>query len=220
MQWVKVEPETDARGRTVYTVTPPEKLPSRGYRALKRGFDFLLALFASIVLSPVMLVIALLVWCTSKGPAVYRQERLGINGKPFTIYKFRSMYVDAEQGGPQWAEKNDDRCTPVGRFLRKCRLDELPQLWNILFGQMSFVGPRPERACFYREFEEYIHGFSYRLQAKPGLTGLAQIEGGYDFLPEEKIAYDMQYISEATAWMDLKLIFRTVRLVFTHEGAR
>ena len=105
-------------------------------------------------------------------------------------------------------------------MLRKTRLDELPQLWNILIGDMSFVGPRPERAYFYREFEKYIHGFRYRLLVVPGLTGLAQVNGGYDLKPEEKILYDMRYIESRSIGVDLLCVFKTIRLVFTHEGAR
>ena len=145
---------------------------------------------------------------------------MGKDGKPFTIYKFRTMYLDAEADGPQWAKRNDCRCTPLGRFLRHTRMDELPQLWNILKGDMSIVGPRPERACFYSEFETYIHGFHYRLLVKPGLTGLAQVNGGYDLKPEEKIMFDMEYIQKQSIELDLKCILQTIHLVFTHEGAR
>ena len=167
-----------------------------------------------------MALIALLIKLDSKGPVIFRQERLGKDGKPFTMLKFRSMYDDAEQNGPQWAEKEDDRCTKIGCFLRKTRLDELPQFWNILKGDMSLVGPRPERAYFYDEFETYIHGFRNRLAVRPGLTGWAQVNGGYDLSPEEKIVYDMEYIKGRSIRMDLACIFKTVRLVFTHEGAR
>ena len=151
---------------------------------------------------------------------IFRQERLGKDGKPFVMYKFRSMHVDAEVNGPQWAEKKDDRCTRIGSILRKTRLDELPQFFNILKGEMSLVGPRPERPYFYDQFETYIHGFRNRLVVRPGLTGWAQVSGGYDLLPEEKIVYDMEYISKMSVGMDLRCIFKTVRLIFTHEGAR
>ena len=136
------------------------------------------------------------------------------------MVKFRSMRVDAEANGPQWAESEDDRCTRVGQFLRKTHLDELPQLWNIFMGHMSIVGPRPERAYFYDEFETYIHGFRNRLAVRPGLTGLAQVNGGYDLKPEEKIAYDMDYIRRQSLWVDIVCILKTVRLVFTRKGAR
>jgi lipopolysaccharide/colanic/teichoic acid biosynthesis glycosyltransferase len=130
------------------------------------------------------------------------------------------MYIDAESKGPQWADKDDWRCTRVGRILRKVRLDELPQLWNILRGDMSFVGPRPEREYFYDLFETYIPGFRNRMAVKPGLTGWAQVNGGYDLGPEEKIVYDMEYIANQSLLFDMKCIFKTVKLVFSHEGAR
>lgn len=190
------------------------------YLFLKRLFDIIASLLGSILLLIPMLIIALCVCLDSSGPALFRQERLGKNGVPFTIYKFRSMYINAEINGPQWAEQNDRRCTRVGRFLRSTHLDELPQLWNILRGDMSFVGPRPERACFYEEFETYIHGFHNRLLVQPGLTGLAQVNGGYELKPEEKIVYDMEYIQTRSVWIDIKCILKTAGLVFTHKGAR
>lgn len=190
------------------------------YEVGKRIFDFAAALVLGIVMILPMLLIAGYIKLDSKGPVIYRQERIGLNGKPFTIYKFRTMYENAEENGPQWAEKIDYRCTRAGHCLRKTRLDELPQLWNIIAGDMSFVGPRPERAYFYEQFETYIYGFKNRLDVKPGLTGWAQVNGGYDLEPEEKIVYDMEYIEKRSFMMDLKCIFMTVKLVFTHEGAR
>ena len=187
---------------------------------IKLPQDIILALLGLIILSPVMLIVALLVCIKLGTPVIFKQERLGKNGKPFIIYKFRTMYMDAEKYGPQWAERIDWRCTRVGRLLRKTRLDELPQIWNILRGEMSIVGPRPERAYFYDQFETYIHGFSNRLVVKPGLTGWAQINGGYDLKPEEKIVFDMEYIDKQSFMLDMKCILRTVKLIFTHEGAR
>ena len=200
----------------------PKEIPNGGnvYKAIKRVLDFICSLLACIILFIPMLVIAIIIKCDSKGSVIYKQERLGKNGKKFNIYKFRTMRMDAEENGPQWALKNDDRCTKVGQKLRNCRLDELPQLLNILKGNMSFVGPRPERECFYEEFETYIHGFKNRLAVTPGLTGMAQVNGGYDLGPEEKIVYDMEYIKKQSLWLDIKLVFKTVKLVFTHEGAR
>lgn len=203
-----------------YEIKPVELRPRPVYLAVKRGFDFSVALIAGIVLLLPMLIIALIIKLDSPGPALFKQERVGKNGKTFTMLKFRSMCDNAEENGPQWADKDDSRCTKIGRILRKTRLDELPQLWNIFVGHMSLVGPRPERACFYDEFETYIHGFRNRLAVRPGLTGWAQINGGYDLLPEEKIVFDMEYIEKRSVSMDLNCIFRTVRLVFTHEGAR
>ncbi len=200
----------------------PKETPNGGklYKVVKRILDFICSLLACIVLVLPMIVIAIIIKCDSKGPVIYKQERLGINGKKFNIYKFRTMRNDAEADGPQWAQRNDERCTRIGRKLRNCRLDELPQFINILKGNMSFVGPRPERECFYEEFETYIHGFKNRLAVTPGLTGMAQVNGGYDLEPEEKIVYDMEYIKTQSLWVDIKLVFKTVKLVFTHEGAR
>jgi lipopolysaccharide/colanic/teichoic acid biosynthesis glycosyltransferase len=193
---------------------------SKAYLRLKRLCDVLIAFFALAILWVPMLVIALVIRLDSPGPALFMQERLGKGGKPFTMIKFRSMRMDAEANGPQWAEKNDCRCTKVGRFLRKSRLDELPQLVNILMGEMSFVGPRPERACFYDEFEKYIPHFRQRLLVQPGLTGHAQVNGGYELKPEEKIVYDLEYIARRSVKMDLQCIWKTVLVVFSHDGAR
>ncbi len=206
--------------RKCYHIELPAMPEKRAYLFIKRSFDIIVALVVGILLLVPMLIIAALIRLDSAGPAIFRQERLGKGGKPFYILKFRSMKMDAEEDGPQWADKNDGRCTRIGRGIRKVRLDELPQLWNILVGDMSFVGPRPERACFYEEFETYIEGFHYRLAVLPGLTGLAQVNGGYDLKPEEKIVYDMEYIEKMSVKMDLMCIFMTAKLIFTHEGAR
>ena len=212
--------EDESRLHGIYDVTEPVVRGNAVFFAVKRTMDVILAFVSGLILALPMVIIAILIKLDSPGPAIFRQERLCKGGKPFTIYKFRTMYLDAEADGPQWAKRHDCRCTPLGRFLRHTRLDELPQLWNILKGDMSIVGPRPERACFYDEFETYIHGFSYRLLVKPGLTGLAQVNGGYDLKPEEKIVYDIQYIENQSIMMDLKCILKTVLLIFTHEGAR
>lgn len=206
--------------QSTYTVEITNVGGGKCYLFLKRCFDILVSLVAGVLLFVPMLVIAAVIRLDSPGPALFRQERLGKDGVPFIMYKFRSMYVDAEENGPQWADKDDRRCTRVGRFLRNTRLDELPQLLNIFLGEMSFVGPRPERACFYDEFETYIHGFHDRLKVKPGLTGYAQVNGGYDLKPEEKIVYDAEYIQNRSLRMDLECIIKTVKLVITHEGAR
>ncbi len=191
------------------------------YSIIKRIFDFILSLVAIIILIIPMVFIGLLVKLTSKGPILYKQERLGKNGKPFKLVKFRSMKVDAEANGAQWSKGDaDPRITKFGRFLRKTRIDELPQLFTILNGKMSIVGPRPERAVFYDEFEKYIHGFNQRMKVKPGLTGLAQVNGGYDLKPEEKIIYDIKYIKNRSLWLDFKIIIKTVLVIFTHKGAK
>lgn len=198
----------------------PQVQTRRGYLVYKRCFDFTFALLALIVLAIPMGIIAAIIALDSPGGPIYRQERLGKDGKPFLICKFRSMRMDAEKDGPKWAERSDDRCTRFGALLRKTRLDELPQLWNILRGDMSFVGPRPERAYFYRKFEQYIPGFSNRLMVTPGLTGHAQVNGGYSLKPEEKIVYDMEYIEKRSVRMDLKCIIKTICVVLCGDGAR
>ena len=191
------------------------------YSFFKRFFDIVLSLFALIVLLIPMLIIAVIVKLTSPGSVLYKQERLGKDGVSFEIIKFRSMYADAESNGAQWSDgENDERITPFGKFLRRTRMDELPQFAQILTGKMSLVGPRPERECFHEKFETYIHGFSERLKVKPGLTGLAQVSGGYDLRPEEKVVYDIEYIKKRSLWLDLKCILLTVRIIFSHNGAR
>lgn len=202
----------------VISEVTPRKKPL--YLLVKRCFDVSVALAAGIILLFPMLVIAALVRLDSDGPALFKQERLGKDGRPFTIYKFRTMTVDAEANGPQWASKGDQRCTKLGARLRTYRIDELPQLWNIFVGDMSIVGPRPERRIFYDEFEKQIPGFKKRLVVTPGLTGYAQVNGGYDLLPEEKIIYDMYYIENQSFAMDLKCILMTIRVVLSGEGSR
>lgn len=204
----------------VYIVPAASHDTKIGYLVVKRCFDVIVSFFCGMILLIPMLLIALIIRLDSPGPALFRQERLGREGKAFVMLKFRSMRLDAEINGPKWAESEDERCTNVGRVLRKFRLDEIPQLWNIFCGQMSFVGPRPERAYFYNEFEKYIHGFKNRLAVKPGLTGWAQVNGGYDLKPEKKVLYDMKYIENQSIVLDLVCILKTVKLFFTHEGAR
>lgn len=193
---------------------------SKGYLFVKRLADIVLAAAGLMVLLVPMIIVGILIKLDSKGSVIYSQERLGKNGKPFTMYKFRSMIVDAEANGPKWADANDERCTKLGRVLRKSRLDELPQLYNILVGDMSIVGPRPERECFYIEFEKRIPGFKNRMAVTPGLTGHAQVNGGYSLLPEEKLIYDMEYIAKRSVRMDLQCIMKTVSVVVFHTGAR
>ena len=190
------------------------------YDFLKRFIDLVSSFLGIIVLSLPMLVIAVIVKCTSKGPAIYKQKRLTKNGKEFNLYKFRSMYIDAEKNGAQWATKNDSRVTKFGKFMRKVRIDELPQLFNIFVGHMSIVGPRPERPEFYEEFETYIHGFNQRLKVKCGLTGHAQVNGGYDLLPQEKILLDIEYIKKRSFFFDIKIMFQTIGVIFGRKGSR
>ena len=212
--------ETPVSADRVYEI-PAVKPPFKpAYQTAKRLFDLAVSALALLLLGIPMLLLALLIRLDSPGPALFRQERLGLNGRPFLIYKFRTMRLDAERDGPRWAEEHDPRCTKLGALLRRSRLDELPQLFNVLRGDMSLVGPRPERQYFYDLFETYIHGFHYRLEVLPGITGWAQVNGGYSLLPEEKILYDMDYICHRSLWMDLKCLCRTVAVLFSHEGAR
>lgn len=215
-----VLPDQEQLNRASFHVEAVTPSATPGFALVKRLSDIVVSLLVAILALLPMAIIALCIKIDSKGPVIFKQERLGKDGKSFTMYKFRSMRVDAEADGPKWADKEDDRCTKVGSFLRKTRLDELPQFFNILKGEMSLVGPRPERPFFYDEFETYIHGFHNRLVVRPGLTGWAQVSGGYDLKPEEKIVYDMEYIANMSVRMDLRCMVRTLRLIFTHEGAR
>ena len=226
--------ETEAATPAVSTVILPFEIekeyvmetvgelpPKRFYRLVKRLFDFFVCGTALLILSPIILLVAIIIKCSSKGPVFYIQERLGYKGKTIRVPKFRSMRTDAEKNGAQWSNgDDDDRIYPFGKFMRKTRLDEIPQLWCCVIGTMSLIGPRPERECFAVEFEKYIHGFSQRLLVKPGITGWAQVNGGYDLKPEEKIVYDIEYIKKRSIWMDIKILFKTVGIVFSHEGAK
>ena len=206
--------------REIYQVEQSAVEEKPVYQAVKRLFDVVVSALALLILGIPMLLLMPVIRADSPGPAIFRQERLGKDGKPFVIYKYRTMQMDAERDGPQWARAHDVRCTKLGRLLRRGHIDELPQLVNVLRGEMSLVGPRPERACFYQEFERYIRGFSQRLQVTPGITGWAQINGGYELLPEEKILFDMEYIRHRSVMFDIRCLLGTVRVVFRHDGAR
>lgn len=204
----------------IVQIAKPVLQQKKLYLITKRAFDIVCSFFGLLILAIPMMIIALIIKLDSPGSPIFKQERLGTNGKPFIIYKFRSMCLNAEENGPQWANEQDPRCTHFGQILRRTRLDELPQLYNILRGDMSFVGPRPERAYFYEKFEVYIPGFSNRLLVTPGLTGYAQVNGGYSLRPEEKIMYDMEYIEHMSIQMDLTCIAKTIRVVLCGDGAR
>jgi len=205
-----------------YFVEDLGELPSKPiYAFFKRATDIVVSFLALIVLLIPMFIIGIIVKCTSKGTVFYVQERLGLNKKKIKVIKFRTMCMDAEKNGAQWSMGDEDpRITPFGCRLRRTRVDELPQLWCILKGDLSFVGPRPEREVFYNEFESYVHGFEQRMKVKPGLTGLAQVSGGYDLRPEEKIVYDIEYIKKRSMWLDIKIIFKTFSVILFHKGAR
>ncbi|MFO0907027.1 MAG: sugar transferase [Isosphaeraceae bacterium] len=193
----------------------PATQPARdaGYPILKRVFDLAMGLIMGVVALPVMLILALLVRLTSRGPVIYAQTRTGLNRRPFQIYKIRTMYHDCERlTGPKWSTDNDPRVTPIGRFLRRSHLDELPQVWNILKGDMSLVGPRPERPAFVAELEKALPRYAERLDVLPGLTGLAQVNLPPDIDHDSvrrKLAFDLFYVSHASLWLDLRIVFGT-----------
>ena len=190
------------------------------YRIIKRIFDFCVSLVGIIVLSPIMAITAIAIRLYDGGPALYKQIRLTTDGKEFKIWKFRSMRVDAEKDGVARLSSGDkdDRITPIGKFVRKCRLDELPQLFNILKGDMSIVGPRPERPEIAKQYYETIPDFKLRLQVKAGLTGYAQVYGKYNTDPYEKLEFDLLYINNMGILTDLKLMFATVGILFLPES--
>ncbi len=198
--------------------------PSVWRTFLKDVFDYALSFLLLVVLSPLFLGIALVVKLTSPGPVFYKQARVGKGGKFFTIYKFRSMKVDAENiSGPTWAKENDPRLTPIGGFLRKSHLDELPQLINVLKGDMSIIGPRPERPYFVGQLKNEIPGYLNRLDVKPGITGLAQVRNRYDETirdVKKKIRYDLLYIRKMCLLLDLKVAVWTLAVMITGKGAR
>ena len=223
----------------------------------KRAADLVIATSLLLVTAPILLLTAIMVKMTSRGPIIYAQTRVGLNlrekskedrrkfdalpsglddrrnsandrreasnyGRLFTMYKFRTMKIDAEAGGAQFAQKADPRVTVIGRFLRRTRIDELPQLWNVIRGDMSMVGPRPERPQFMETLSEEIPNYVDRLGLKPGLTGMAQVVNGYDNEIEgfrRKVSYDLMYLQNCCILNDLKILLRTVRVVLTGEGA-
>ena len=190
------------------------------YNVYSRILDIGLSLIGLIIGIPLVIIFGILIKLEERGPIIYKQERVGKHGKLFDVYKLRSMRVDAEKYGAQWAQNNDPRILKVGNFIRKTRIDEIPQLFNILKGDMSIVGPRPERPMFTMQFNDDIDGFINRLLVKPGLTGWAQVNGGYEITPEEKLKLDLDYIKSRNIFIDISIIFRTVKVVLTGEGAR
>lgn len=197
---------------------------SRVTRSIKRTLDLALSIIGVLVGAPLMLLTAVAIKLDSRGPALYDQERVGENGRVFTVYKFRSMRTDAEQAGrPVWARDQDDRITRVGRFIRKTRLDELPQLWNVMRGDMSFVGPRPERPFFVEQLAREIPFYMERHAVKPGLTGWAQVKYQYGASVEdamEKLRYDLYYIKHLSVFFDLTIVLDTVKVILFGKGAK
>ena len=220
-----------------------EKRPRVTGHVLKRAIDVTGSLAGLVVMLPVFALIAIAIRLDSRGPILYGQERVGLNrrrngsvpeapgerrrlnrfGRPIKVYKFRSMVANAEQEtGPIWAAPEDDRITRVGRILRKTRLDEFPQLWNVLRGEMSLVGPRPERLFFVEKLDREIPGYALRCDATPGITGLAQVKNGYDSSLDSvhrKLQYDLYYLQNRRLALDLKIMAETVKVMASGEGA-
>ena len=190
------------------------------YRGLKRLIDFFLSIVLLMPAIAICLISGVLIVIETKGNPLFTQERVGLNGNKFKIYKLRSMYNDAEKDGHKWAEKKDSRITKVGAIIRKIRIDELPQLINIIKGEMAIIGPRPERPEFIEEFLKEIPDFNDRLAVKPGITGWAQVNGGYELSPKEKLKYDQYYIEHENFKLDVLILFKTIKVVFTGEGSR
>jgi sugar transferase (PEP-CTERM system associated) len=208
---------------------PSDLLFCEGFRmkpsqqVLLRVASTLVAAIGLILFLPIFPFVVLLVRLSSPGPVFFRQERVGLNGKIFNVYKFRTMVVDAEAAGAQWAKKNDPRVTRVGQFMRKTRLDEVPQLWNVLRGDMSFVGPRPERPEFVSWLATELPFYEVRNMIRPGLTGWAQIRYGYGATLEEsreKLAYDLYYVKHQTLGLDLLIMFETIKTIIRRRGAQ
>jgi sugar transferase (PEP-CTERM system associated) len=210
------------------TVRPSWFVFSKGFQRskttmlLKRIIDLAFGLFGIVLFSPIIALIAIAIRLDSKGPALYRQARVGVTGKVFNLLKFRSMRLDAEDAsGAVWSQHDDPRITRLGRFLRKYRLDELPQFLNVLRGEMSFVGPRPERPCFVDQLREKIPFYDERHSVRPGITGWAQVEYKYGASIEDafhKLEYDLFYLKHLSIVFDIAIVFRTVRVVLFGFG--
>jgi len=198
------------------------KIRSPFYQNSKRIFDLTLSILILIVALPLLPVIILAIKLSSRGPIFFQQKRVGKNSKIFTIIKFRSMFIDAENQGAQWATKNDPRVTKIGRIMRKTRIDEIPQLLNVIKGEMSLIGPRPERPEFVEQLHQEIPFYKERLLVKPGLTGWAQVEGpnygGSKNESLEKLQYDLFYIKNQSFGLDLSITLKTIKTILTRKG--
>ncbi len=235
LQGIEIEEATSFIERisgkiAVETLLPSWLIFSEGFKTtrlrlfLKRAADLFLSVSLLVATAPLMLITAILIRLTSRGPILYRQPRLGRDGREFDVLKFRSMRQDAEQrSGPAWTIRNDPRITPLGRIMRPTRIDELPQLINVLRGEMSFVGPRPEREHFVRQLEQSIPYYGLRMIVRPGITGWSQVKYGYGANREdalEKLKYDLYYIKNSNLLLDLLIVVKTVGVVLIGKGAR
>jgi lipopolysaccharide/colanic/teichoic acid biosynthesis glycosyltransferase len=245
------EPDLDALAFQAIATRHASSDPADVSAVAKRAFDIAIASVALIMLAPLLIIVAIAIKLDSRGPVFFVQERIGINrrrsdrgagsmpidrsdrsatdrrknmhpGRPFRIYKFRTMVRDAERYGPALACENDPRVTRLGRFMRKTRIDELPQFLNVLRGEMSIIGPRPERSFYINQVRQEVPEFTMRLFVKPGITGLAQVENGYTSSIDEmkhKLFYDLKYIAEFSLWQEIRILFKTVSVVVTGKGA-
>ena len=190
------------------------------YMRIKIILGLLISIPSLLLIIPICLIACIFIVIESSGNPIYIQERIGLNGQSFSIYKLRSMYQDAEKNGHKWASKNDTRITKVGRFIRKTRIDELPQIINVIKGEMSIIGPRPERPEFINEFLKDIPNFNERLAVRPGITGWAQVNGGYELTPKDKLVYDLFYINHESIKLDFLILLKTIKVIFTGSGSR
>ena len=210
---------TSIFGTPLISVNP--ELMAAWQVSLKRLFDIFASLFFLVVLLPLYFILAILIKFSSKGPVFFSQERIGLHKKPFNIYKFRTMYIDAEASGPQLSSENDPRITPIGRFLRKTRLDEIPQFYNVLIGDMSIVGPRPERQFFIDRIIQLAPHYVHLHKVKPGITSWGQVKYGYaENVDEmiERLRYDILYIENMSLAVDFKIMFYTVLIILRGKG--
>jgi lipopolysaccharide/colanic/teichoic acid biosynthesis glycosyltransferase len=249
MRWMESLVERAGAGGSIPTIQKLWSIDRQDQRSVgnverrylvRRGLNLSIALIALVLLFPILILIALLVWITSPGPILYTQVRVGLDrrlpedvrqnhrrernlgGQPFTIYKFRTMRVDAEhQSGAVWAQQDDLRVTSIGRLLRQYRLDELPQLLNVLRGEMNIVGPRPERPTIFAELREHIAEYPLRQRTKPGITGLAQINHHYDRSLDDvrtKVRYDLEYIERQSVAEDFRIMLKTLPVILLRRG--
>jgi sugar transferase (PEP-CTERM system associated) len=221
--------EEEAGRLSIDALRPSALIFSTGFRrrwitmAVKRVIDIVVSTAGLLALAPLMLTVALLIKLDSPGPIFYRQMRVGLRGHPYMMWKFRSMSQDAEKHGPRWADANDPRISRVGRWLRKLRIDELPQLINVLKGEMSLVGPRPERPIFVQELRSIIPYYDLRHTVRPGITGWAQTRFRYGASKEDahtKLQYDLYYVKNLSLWLDAVVLVQTLRVMLRGEGAR